>query len=105
MQPVVDGPTEAEALARHDAGSIHALLHRLPEAEFQAIALAYLDGHTYRQVAILLRLPEGTVKCRIRKGLGQLKIWLDDDRATAQPRQRRGPNRAPSSLPAARQPG
>lgn len=60
------------ALADH----VREALDTLPEAEREAIRLAYLGGHTYREVAMLLDEPEGTVKSRIRSGLKRLRVEL-----------------------------
>ena len=58
------------------ADHVQEAIAALPEGERQAIRLAYLGGHTYREVAVLLDEPEGTVKSRIRSGLKHLRSEL-----------------------------
>lgn len=62
------------ALADHVKGAVA----ELPLEERRAIALAYFGGHTYREVANMLDLPEGTVKSRIRSGLKRMRASLTD---------------------------
>ena len=60
------------------ADQVRQAIERLPAAERQCIALAYFGGHTYREVAAQLAEPEGTVKSRIRNGLGRMRRFLTE---------------------------
>jgi len=51
-------------------------LGALPDDLRRPIELAYFGGRTYQEVAVLLDQPEGTVKSRIRSGLGRLRVNL-----------------------------
>lgn len=59
------------------ADNVREAIEELPEGERNAIRLAYLGGHTYREVALMLDQPEGTVKSRIRSGLKRLRTNLE----------------------------
>jgi RNA polymerase sigma-70 factor (ECF subfamily) len=51
-------------------------LDALTVMEREAIELAYYGDHTYREVATILQVPEGTVKSRIRTGLKRMRDRL-----------------------------
>jgi RNA polymerase sigma-70 factor (ECF subfamily) len=71
-----DVDREVWALIRSEI--VRDALAQLSDGERQAIELAYFGGHTYREVAAMLSLPEGTVKSRIRLGLDKLSAALSD---------------------------
>ena len=60
------------------ADQVKEVMAVLPVDERRAIELAYFGGHTYRQVAVMLEQPEGTVKSRIRSGLRRMRDQLMD---------------------------
>ena len=67
------GPDLVETVVRSDAsGRVRDALATLPEAQRRALELAYFHGHTYRQVATVLQIPEGTAKSRLRLGLQRI---------------------------------
>jgi RNA polymerase sigma-70 factor, ECF subfamily len=69
--------TDAEAIRRDEAASIRAALQSLPAEQSRVIELAYFGGFTHTEIADLLTLPVGTVKGRMRLGLGKLRHELE----------------------------
>jgi RNA polymerase sigma-70 factor (ECF subfamily) len=79
------GPTvEGIAAERERAERLWRAIEDLPEKLREAIVLSAIEGHDVREVALLLGLPEGTVKSRLflaRKGLAQrLQCLVNDTR-------------------------
>ena len=67
---------EREVMDLTVAEHVQEAMAGLPADERRAITLAYFGGHTYREVAVLLDQPEGTVKSRIRTGLRRMRDGL-----------------------------
>lgn len=59
---------EVEAITR--------ALDKLSDEQREAVAMAYLNGFTQQEIAETLDSPIGTVKARIRRGLGRLHELL-----------------------------
>jgi RNA polymerase sigma-70 factor (ECF subfamily) len=59
-----------------DQARVRRALEQLSPLQREAVELAYFGGHTYREVAVLLDVAEGTVKTRIRDGMIRLRDEL-----------------------------
>jgi|SRR4029453_13081311 RNA polymerase sigma-70 factor (ECF subfamily) len=58
------------------SGEVREALSRLPEDQRRPIEMAYFDGLTHIEIADALALPLGTVKSRLRLGLGKMRADL-----------------------------
>jgi RNA polymerase sigma-70 factor (ECF subfamily) len=79
------GPeTAAEAMARRErAEKLWQAIDALPEKLRLAIVLSGIEGHDIREVAVLLEVPEGTVKSRLFLARNQLRerlSWMTTER-------------------------
>lgn len=66
--------------ARLDRERVRRCLGALTSLQRESVTLAFYGGHTFREVAELLGVPEGTVKTRLRDGLIRLRDCLGADR-------------------------
>lgn len=55
-------------------------LATLPEAQKEAITLAYFGGYSQSEIATLVGAPLGTVKTRMRDGLSRLRMEMGVDK-------------------------
>ena len=67
---------EEEAMNMITSERVRTALNGLKDTERDPIAMAFYLGYSYRKVATVLDVPEGTVKSRIRSGLAKLRDTL-----------------------------
>ncbi len=73
-----DAPGPADlAVQGQDAVALRHCLQRLDAGPRQAIAFAYFQGLTHSELAATLKIPIGTVKTWIRRGLEKMRRCLD----------------------------
>jgi len=58
---------------------VRAALAKLPVEQREAVERAYYEDRSYRQVAVDLAVPEGTIKSRMRIALAKLDTLLRDE--------------------------
>ena len=64
-----------------DYETIKKAMNILPNEQREVIAMAYFDGYTHREIAAMTKIPLGTVKGRIRRGMDKLRNLLDNQEA------------------------
>jgi RNA polymerase sigma-70 factor (ECF subfamily) len=65
------------------AERVRMAVQSLPADQRAAVMLAYFDGKTYRQVADVLGIPEGTAKSRLRAALRNIAAALETEGITS----------------------
>jgi RNA polymerase sigma factor (sigma-70 family) len=74
---VPPGPgADQAALGSVIAGQVRDALHKLPNEQRRALALAYFGGYTQQEVASITGVPLGTVKSRMFNGVQRLRRLL-----------------------------
>jgi RNA polymerase sigma-70 factor (ECF subfamily) len=69
-------PTWEDAVRRRSAEELRRALASLPDEQRQAVELAYYGGRTYREIAVLTGVPQGTANGRLRLALAKLRDSL-----------------------------
>lgn len=75
-QPAFDVVAD-EVATRAEHRLVREALDALTARQREAVELAYFGGRTYRDVAEVLQIPEGTAKSRLRDGLERLRRTLE----------------------------
>jgi RNA polymerase sigma-70 factor, ECF subfamily len=78
LNPNGPGRSPLDEITALDAANVvRAAVGLLPESQRQVIELAYFRGLSYREVAHVTGIPEGTAKSRLRLALARLETVLD----------------------------
>ena len=73
----------AQAERRERGETVRAAVRRLPDAQREAVVMAYWGGLTADEIARRIEVPLGTAKSRIRLGLEKLRSDADPGLAAA----------------------
>jgi len=78
VEPMHIAPSVIDSL---DAVIVQKALHALDDRYRAPVTLFYMQQHSYREIAEILRVPIGTVMSRISRGKAELRRQLSDSSA------------------------
>ena len=76
QQELPDSIPAAPGESRQDAEEMRLVLSKLPTSHGVVLSLRYLENFSIAEIAITLKVPEGTVKSRLHNARNELKsLW------------------------------
>lgn len=84
LAPHRNDDVEDHVVRNDQRAQMRVIIDRLPPHEREAIVTAYFGGCTYEAAALILDVPEGTVKSRIRRGLLRLHVLIEEQRSDSE---------------------
>lgn len=79
----LDAQPEVDCESRDEQTRVRALVRELPDAQREAVALAYWAGLTSEEIATHAGVPVGTAKSRVRLGITRLRDVCGPELAAA----------------------
>lgn len=80
MPDPINLESEVERIERRDR--VRLAIAQLPKEQKVALAYAYFQGYSHREIAVTLDEPIGTIKTRIRLGMQKLRQVLSEENGT-----------------------
>lgn len=77
-EQMLDVQTGFDAYVREEYMDLYRAIDALKEKDRVCVLLYYIEDYPVRQIAQILRIPEGSVKSRLRRARMQLKDMLKD---------------------------
>ena len=77
-EQMLEGQVQLGDYVREDYLDLYKAIDALKEKERICVLLYYIEDYSVRQIAQIMRMPEGTVKSRLRRARIQLKDMLED---------------------------
>lgn len=78
LVPERDPQADSVLEARQSEAGLREAMTRLPEEQREILMLSFFDEMPHSQIAVMLDLPLGTVKSRIRLAFGKLREALEE---------------------------
>ncbi len=87
--PSPDRSPESALLAAERGAELRAAIATLPQRQRSVIVLSQLEGHTTREISLILGLRDATVRVHLFRAIRALRKRLSEVRGTAKPDVRR----------------